>query len=131
LGNAHKVHEAFSILLSSKDYGFTDVGRAFYALSYDLAKMERLREGSCDAYISASKFAELLSENKLIELIRTYGEESDLPEFNKKRKSSKDDYIAILINILTIKFNDNIEEVSDLLRYESTIRVKKGFGFGA
>jgi putative lipoic acid-binding regulatory protein len=68
----------------------------------------------------------------LIELIRTHGEESDLPEFNKKRKSSKDDYIAILINILTNKFNDNIEEVSDLLKHESTIRIKKGFGgFGA
>jgi hypothetical protein len=44
-GNAHKVHEAFSILLSSRDYLTSDVGRAFYALSYDLAKMERLREG--------------------------------------------------------------------------------------
>ena len=69
-----------------------------------------------------------LSGNRLIELVRLHGLESDLPEFNMKRKPSKEEYIPIIFKLLATKFDNDIEEVALYLESENKAPVKKGFG---
>lgn len=66
--------------------------------------------------------------HRQIDLIRTHGSETDLPEYNKKRKPAKEEYISIIMRLLTIKCNDNLDAVSKLLEAESNSLSKKGFG---
>ena len=68
------------------------------------------------------------SYHRHIELIRTHGSETDLPEYNKKRKPAKEEYISIIMRLLTIKCNDNLDAVSKMLEAECNSLLKKGFG---
>lgn len=65
---------------------------------------------------------------RLIDLIRLHGSESDLPEFNMKRKPSKEEYVAIIFKLLASKFDNDIEAVSKYLELETLAPIKKGFG---
>ena len=65
---------------------------------------------------------------RLIELIRIHGSESDLLEFNMRRKPAKEEYVGILFKLLKQKYKDGIDDIADLLESEMTIPVRKGFG---
>ena len=67
-------------------------------------------------------------DNRLIELVRLHGLESDLPEFNMKRKPAKEEYIAIIFKLLAKKFDNDIEEVALYIESENKAPIKKGFG---
>lgn len=66
--------------------------------------------------------------HRQIDLIRTYGSEADLPEYNKKRRPAKEEYISIIMRLLTIKCEDDLDAVSRMLEAESSASPKKGFG---
>jgi hypothetical protein len=82
--------------------------------------------------LSSIRVAVLLPVDHIIELIRTHGSDEDIPEFNKRRKTSKETYIAILLDVLSRKFEYDLPAVRDFLTTESTkiTKVKKK-GFGA
>lgn len=45
-----------------------------------------------------------------------------------RRKPAKEEYVGILFKLLKHKFNDNIDEIANLLELEVSIPVRKGFG---
>jgi hypothetical protein len=67
---------------------------------------------------------------RITDLIRAHGNDTDLPELNKRRKISKDTYIVILLDVLSRKFDYDLPAVKDFITAEAnqTIKAKKGFG---
>ena len=56
-----------------------------------------------------------MTTHRLVELIRQHGSESDLPEFNKKRKPSKEEYVYIILKLLTDQWDEDLGRVSKYL----------------
>jgi hypothetical protein len=80
--------------------------------------------------LNSIKVASSLSSDRIAELIRTHGTDEDIPEFNKRRRTSKETYIAILLDVLSRKFEYDLPVMRDFLTAESSrvTTVKKGFG---
>ena len=102
---------------------------SFHVGIFHLGNMHHIRLHSINLPIELIDVSYyLLPDNRLIELVRLHGLESDLPEFNMKRKPAKEEYIAIIFKLLAKKFDNDIEEVALYIESENKAPIKKGFG---